>query len=249
MKKQSNGSIRSFLAGVLTTLLILSLSVPALAAATKTIDVFTGVSIYVDDVKLNPTDAAGNPVEPFIYNGTTYLPVRAVSEALGKSVQWDGSTYSVYIGKHSSGKPAIYLSEMDYFSGDETISTAAQDKDNFGRQYHNCIIGHGGSYARGTTERSFLLNGQYSALTGTFYQRYDYKSSLVTGAFYVYGDDSILYSCEFDKDSTGNEPIDFNVDLTGVLKLRIVFEYTEKAGEHSGYHPDGLALGDVALWP
>lgn len=243
-----NGTLRSYLLGVFTTLLIISLTTPVLAALQKTIEVSTGVRIFIDDAELHPTDAGGNPVDVFIYNGTTYLPVRAVSEGLGKPVQWDGSTRSVYIGNHSSGKPAMYLSEMDYFAGDKTINTAAQDKDNFGRQYHNCIIGHGGSYAIGTTERSFLLNGQYSALTGTFYQRYDYRSALVSGAFYVYGDDRIIYSCEFDEDSTGNEPIDFNVDLTGVLKLRIVFEYTEKASEGGGYYPDGLALGDVGLW-
>jgi uncharacterized secreted protein with C-terminal beta-propeller domain len=52
------------------------------------------VNIYVDDVKLEPKDANGNPVEACVYNGTTYLPVRAVGEAYGKVVQWDGSTQS-----------------------------------------------------------------------------------------------------------------------------------------------------------
>ena len=45
-----------------------------------------------------PKDAAGNVVEPFIMNGTTYLPVRAVGEALGMSVNWDGNTHTVYLG-------------------------------------------------------------------------------------------------------------------------------------------------------
>ena len=43
-------------------------------------------------------------MEPFIYNGTTFLPVRAISEALGKEVEWDGPTSSVYIGEYT-GKP------------------------------------------------------------------------------------------------------------------------------------------------
>ena len=33
--------------------------------------------------------------EPFIYDGTTYLPVRAVGEAVGKTVGWDGKTNTV----------------------------------------------------------------------------------------------------------------------------------------------------------
>ncbi len=35
------------------------------------------------------------PAEPFIYNGTTYLPVRAVGEAVGKEVAWDNDTKTV----------------------------------------------------------------------------------------------------------------------------------------------------------
>ena len=74
-----------FLSGVAATVLAVSLTSPALAAlAAKTIQVYTGVDVYVDDMKLEPTDANGNPVEVFVYNGTTYLPVRAVSEAVGK---------------------------------------------------------------------------------------------------------------------------------------------------------------------
>ncbi len=64
----------------------------------KTIQVATGVSLYINDQKLDPKDPNGNPVEPFILDGTTYLPVRAVSEALGVPIQWEGSTWSVYIG-------------------------------------------------------------------------------------------------------------------------------------------------------
>lgn len=44
-------------------------------------------------------DSAGKTIEPFIYNGTTYLPVRAVGEALGKEVDWDGKNQTVYVGE------------------------------------------------------------------------------------------------------------------------------------------------------
>ena len=59
---------------------------------------YSNVKIYIDGKKIDPKDANGNTVEPFIYNGTTYLPVRAVGEAFGKVVAWDGSTSSVYVG-------------------------------------------------------------------------------------------------------------------------------------------------------
>ena len=82
----------------------------------RKITVYSGVDIYVDDARLDARDANGNPVEVFIYNGTTYLPVRAVGEAVGKAVQWEAKTSSVYIGQHKSDKPAVWLDEFDYFS-------------------------------------------------------------------------------------------------------------------------------------
>lgn len=42
-------------------------------------------------------DSSGKTVEPFAYKGTTYLPVRAVGEALNKKVDWDGKTQTVII--------------------------------------------------------------------------------------------------------------------------------------------------------
>ena len=77
---------------------IISLAIAASALATtafaanitmKNIDVATGVDIYLDNAKFNATDGAGNAVEPMIYEGTTYLPVRAVSEALGNEIAWN----------------------------------------------------------------------------------------------------------------------------------------------------------------
>lgn len=59
------------------------------------ITVSTGVNLYVDGQLYIPTDVNGNVVTPFVYNGTTYLPARAVSNLYGASIAWDGSTNSV----------------------------------------------------------------------------------------------------------------------------------------------------------
>lgn len=56
---------------------------------------YRDIAIVINGVLVTPKDAAGNTVEPFIIDGTTYLPVRAISEALGLSVQWDGDTNTV----------------------------------------------------------------------------------------------------------------------------------------------------------
>lgn len=56
---------------------------------------YRDIAIIIDGVPLVPTDAAGNVVEPFLIDGTTYLPVRAISEALGLNVTWDNATSTV----------------------------------------------------------------------------------------------------------------------------------------------------------
>ena len=73
-----------------------------------------GIKIVVDGKELHPTDAQGNSVEPMIYNGTTYLPVRAVANALGKAVYWDGPNFTVYLGDMNGGLeyPTIRLEDL-----------------------------------------------------------------------------------------------------------------------------------------
>ena len=39
----------------------------------------------------------------FIYNGTTYVPIRAIAEKLGKEVEWDAETYTVKIDDKDTG--------------------------------------------------------------------------------------------------------------------------------------------------
>ncbi len=94
MKKE----IKGFVVGVITTTLV-STAVFAAPAAKSITAFYNGIKIYVDGDKITPKDGNGKIVEPFIYDGTTYLPVRAVSEALGKQVSWDGNSNSVYIGQ------------------------------------------------------------------------------------------------------------------------------------------------------
>ncbi|HPD00613.1 MAG TPA: extracellular solute-binding protein [Acetivibrio sp.] len=87
-----------FLAGMITTAIIATSLTAYTMSMRKTITVdYKDIKIVVDGKLIDPRDGNGRKVEPFIYEGTTYLPVRAVSEALGKYVRWDGDTYTVQI--------------------------------------------------------------------------------------------------------------------------------------------------------
>lgn len=44
-------------------------------------------------------DANGQRVYPLVYNGSTYLPVRAISALMDEDIEWDNYSRTVYIGK------------------------------------------------------------------------------------------------------------------------------------------------------
>lgn len=69
---------------------------PAAYAKVANMDIpvmFNNIKIVVDGKELK-TDK-----EPFIYEGTTYLPVSAVGEAVGKNVTWDAASKTVILGE------------------------------------------------------------------------------------------------------------------------------------------------------
>lgn len=87
MKKK----ISPFLAGFLSAALLMA--IPAAYAAnawTKTIEVGS-INIMVNGKEFHPTDPNGNPVDVFVYNGTTYAPLRALAEAYGLTVGYDSA--------------------------------------------------------------------------------------------------------------------------------------------------------------
>ena len=82
------------------------LATVALAAGTYT----KTLTAYYRDIKLSingslvvPKDVNGNVVDPFIVDGTTYLPVRAVAEALGENVDWEGESATVLVTDPAPG--------------------------------------------------------------------------------------------------------------------------------------------------
>ncbi len=69
-------------------------------SAIKSITIrYNNIKVSLDGKLIDVKDSNGNTVEPFIFNGTTYLPVRSVAEAAGKEVLWDEYTNTVILGE------------------------------------------------------------------------------------------------------------------------------------------------------
>lgn len=76
-------------------------------------------NIVIDGKEFVCHDANGNMVSPFIENGTTYVPVRAIATAFDTTVEWEQETKTVYIGK-KSGSP-ILGEQINIFSQGEAF--------------------------------------------------------------------------------------------------------------------------------
>jgi len=191
--------------------------IPTLASAStgtqNLLVTYSNIKLYVDGTLITPKDPNGNIVEPFIYNGTTYLPVRAVSQALGKTVNWDGKTSSVYIGA-MPGQIQYFDKAVGAYQSSGSHFMLASDT-NIG-----CIIMAGTKYYHGiTTDNSgyglYNLNGQYSQLSGM----YGPADGCTTPCKIIfYGDGNLIQELDF---NGGDMPKNFSIDLTGVLQLKI----------------------------
>lgn len=112
-----------FLCGVMATILLVGLVGTAAATvgrATVNAD-YNNIKVTMNGTAVNLVDANGNAVEPFAINGTTYLPVRAVADALGLDVGWDGATSTVKLtSKAATANGTLLMDKNDvkiYFTG------------------------------------------------------------------------------------------------------------------------------------
>lgn len=223
-----NGNMKSFFVGALAATLVTTTVVPVVA---QNIDVVRGVKIFVDDEELRGA-------EGFIYDGTTYLPVRKISEALDKPVTWEGRTKSVYIGKHESTTPAVMLADLDYFNSKGEFKNKDSVKDNMGKTYYDAVaIGSGGW----DKFEEYKINGNYSKIKGRVIVEYEDRSRQTYASMVkIYGDGKLLYRSPEMRGSV--EPEDFEVDLTGVLTLRI-----ETGGDYTINAPE-ICLVNTGLY-
>lgn len=81
---------------------------------------YNDIKITLDGQEITPRDANGNYIEPFIIDGTTYLPVRGIASALGLDVSWDQTTKTVQLNTGSVSAPATPQSESRIISAEFT---------------------------------------------------------------------------------------------------------------------------------
>ncbi|MBO5409207.1 MAG: NPCBM/NEW2 domain-containing protein [Clostridia bacterium] len=214
-------TLKGYFIGVLSTVLLLG-CVAYAASTTKTIEaIYNNIKIYVDGIKVDSKDANGNTVEPFIYNGTTYLPVRAVGEAVGKPVTWDGATQSVYLGAVPGEKQFL----TDICEPFQTKSYDGSYNSNNGRSFKMA----GKSYSNGFAMQGpgfnsaidcyaiYNLDGKYQTMS--FVAGHIDNTRIDDDAeLSIYIDDKLYKQHTIKVDAL---PQKYSVPLNGALKVKI----------------------------
>ena len=105
---------------------------------------FRDIKIRLNGEEVVPKDANGKIVEPFLIEGTTYLPVRAVGEALGLKVDWDGDTSTVFLNdkehQNSENKSSIVEAYELYQEAENVVNNGANTIAEASKQLSNSMI-------------------------------------------------------------------------------------------------------------
>lgn len=86
---QKHGALKGYIAGILTAVMLLGM--PAVADS-----IYTTIDVLANRVKILIHGEEAE-IDSFVYNGRTYVPLRAYSELLDKSVQYDDATMTVSV--------------------------------------------------------------------------------------------------------------------------------------------------------
>ena len=232
--------IKGFIAGVCATVLLAG----AVTVFAANIDVVMGgIKIYWDGIEKTLTDANGNKVEPMIYEGTTYVPLRAMANLMGKEVDWDQQNMAVIVGE----KPVAESTSIDdmkdninneydiYFPTNKTFKLK-----NVVVNCDNLMYASDKSYGC-SGYITYMLDGKYSELTGKVVYPYETVGSSSEGHITFYSIDNSGNEKEIEtyKFKQTDEPIDVKINLKGVENLKIDLSGGDK------YHRTSPAFYDV----
>ncbi len=209
--------MKGFIAGICVMLLLTSVTVFAVG-----IDVYMeGVRVYWDGVEKTLRNEKGEKVEPMIYDGTTYVPLRAMSQLMGKTVEWDQATTSVFVG----GKPVeetLHLEDLENTKIDRTgayILTGEHAKFNLKDQVTRCdnLLLDDDDY------NLYILDSKYTRLVGKAVMPYTHIGQTLesTLTFYSVENDGTEHEIVTYKLKQTEEPIDVEVNLRGVENLKV----------------------------
>ena len=165
-------------------------------------------TIVVDGATRSFTDANGTAVYPLLYNGSIYLPIRAIGQLMGKTVNWNGTTSTVTLASSSQVTDADSFNQTGGTSTGSTNTGTTTGSITADRAKEIALAHAGLTAGQVTFARAHLdwENGRqvYEVEFYTSdYKEYDYEIDASTGAIVSYDYDAEYYSRPSTGGSTG----------------------------------------------
>lgn len=252
--KKNNLIVMIFLIGAL---FLNPISYKLYANAAKSIEVLMGVNIVIKGEKLIPKDANGKNVPVFIHNGTTYLPVRAISEFFNKKIDWEASTNTVHIGNNPlPGKKTVYIGKgidpvnvkdnrgsYEYEYKDDKRGFSTYRKDTFGindYNHYNYLRLRSGigldRFEPSYVKLEFPTEKKYSNFRAKIADYHEKKGRDNRTELKIFADDKLVYKKIITPSFKGE---DIDVDIKGAIRVGI--EYSTIMGDRA-YVVDEIIL-------
>lgn len=85
-------------------------------------------TVVIDGKQQTFRDVNGNIVDPILYDGTTYLPIRAIGEIMGKTVYWYQDEKKIELVTPSEEEVLVTDADVIITAGDEKVKPEKNDK-------------------------------------------------------------------------------------------------------------------------
>lgn len=213
---------------------------------------YRDISIWIDGEPIYPVDAEGRSVKLFIIGGTVYLPVRALAEALGLAVEWDGRTNTISLTKSATRTIEVrtYMKDIAYKSdGSKAVVEAYWKYDELGRDIVYEVFDNSVLYRRYTDTYDSAgrlieerCEGSENYVLSYTYGKYGITSKIQTGdepsEVYCYYNDKgqQTYSEQYyhADDDPGSGIMTFTYDAHG-REVRCDYNWTGEDGTKSKF--------------
>ena len=118
-------ALRGLLPVLCALMLLGPLTAVGRAVSTVTAQLRPDVAIVIDGSQRVFYNAAGQQVHPISYGGTTYLPLRAIGELMGKNVDWNQDTLTVTLSGRRTADATAGTPDKD--AAVETVTAEVRD--------------------------------------------------------------------------------------------------------------------------
>lgn len=184
------------------------------------------INYTLDGEKFVPRDMDGSVMDTIIYNGRSYVPLRAIAEALGIAVDWEGSTSTIILGERE-GKGQSLFSMNFKETGSALVDVQKTTESKFltftaGAQNiafeEGIFIENTSSYNRNSAGLIFNTNKKYQKL---YLKTFIHKDTDSNVEIEIFGDNDVRIYSDTIAFGDINELV---VDVGGQDSIKIVFK-------------------------